>query len=564
MEKEIVKIACDVLCIGGGGAGITASIIASEEGVKVVLLSKEPIGYGNTRLVGGIIVQPGVNPKDSPELFFRDLILGGEFLNNQALCEVMVEEAPKAVKLLERFGGIVDRSRPMQIGGHSLPRTLLLPGTGPGLGKALRGALASSEVKILEEVIITKLFKKDKGVIGAAGMELSSGMPLMFNAKQIILATGGGGWLYYPNTDVIRGCTGEGYALAFRVGAELLDMEQVQFLPFAITHPPSMKGIMCGEPFTARPKGRLLNQKGEEILKDVASKTRAEVARAMVLAVEKGGGTKHGGVLLDLRESKGTPEGDFIYHHYTKGMFRNIGEAVRFAYGDEAFHWDEPWDVYPTAHYFMGGVRIDEMGRVLSVENLFAVGEVAGGLHGGNRLGSVSLAELFVFGAKAGKEAAKGAKLMDLPRPSGEMLKECERISRLRGRKGKKRPIGLKRRLQKAMWDGAGPIRDEKRLSLAKKVIDEIRGELEEIEIPSFETMNFDLLDALELDLMLDVAEAVVVSASQRKETRGAHIMLDHPERRDEEYLKNVILSRNEKGKIGWRFEPVNLLRIKP
>ncbi|MBC7104690.1 MAG: FAD-binding protein, partial [Firmicutes bacterium] len=235
----------------------------------------------------------------------------------------------------------------------------------------------------------------------------------------MVLATGGAGWLYYPHTDCLRGATGDGMALAYAAGAELVDMEMVQFIPFAIVHPPSFCGILIGEPSVAGPHGVLLDGQGRLLLENVRRQTRAAVTRVMAEALAAGRGTERGALLLDMSGNLKSREGR---EHLAYLKRRGRLEAVRRAYGDKAYKGEEPWEVLPSAHYFIGGLRVDPWGAT-NLPGLYAAGQAAGGVHGANRLGSVSLAELFVFGRRAGLAAARFA----LGHPPG--LPEDEAVS---------------------------------------------------------------------------------------------------------------------------------------
>ena len=562
---------CDVLCIGGGGGGVASAVMADREGANTILVSKEPVGYGNSRIVGGVFVYKDLSVEDDSYNFLKDMVVGGDYLNNQDICEVLAKRSGEALKILERFGGFVARDEEgrvsqkvlVRLGGHTAPRTLLLPSTGPGVGQALRYAISSSKVRVYEETMAIKLLARNNEVVGALCIDLKTLDIFAVSAKKTVLATGGAGWIYYPHTDVTKGIIGDGYALALEVGAELVDMEQVQFIPFALTHPKSMVGLVVGEPYTAGPRGRLLNKYGDEIVKNPAVKTRAELSNAIILEVEKGNGTEYGGILLDLKENKEDPQGRVLYKMFSDGLFKTFTEMVRFAYGDRAATWDEPWDVYPSAHYFMGGIRVDERGEVRNIGNLYGVGEVNGGIHGGNRLGSVSLAELFIFGDLVGRGAAVSSRGMRNPILCAEELKEeRERILKLIGKKGKYPPVKLIRELQETMWKYVGPVRSEEGLKFAAERIKDIEERMEEVSISDGKGFNSELVDFLELSFMIKVSKAVTRSALERRESRGAHIRLDYPERNDRDYLKNVIVSMDEWGNIKAHLEPVNLKKI--
>lgn len=570
----MLEKSCDLLCIGGGGAGVTAAMAAGEKGARVILLAKDYIGYGNTRIIGGIMAYGDLDPSREGEDFFRDMIVGGEYLNNQKLCRIMAKESTLATVLLERFGGMVKRDSKggisadvlLQIGGHTAPRTLILPSTGPGVGQGLRFGIAGNKnIETMEKTVVFDLIKEEGEVMGAVCYQLTSGKIIVIRAKKTLIATGGGGWIYYPHTDTSKVSTGDGCALALNAGAQLIDMEQIQYIPFALTHPSGMLGIVVGEPFTAGPAGVLRNVHGKDILPGVALKTRAQVSNAIILEVAKGNGTKHGGCLLDLKANKEHPQGKILYQYYSEGIFKAFTDVIVNAYGPAAAKWEEPWDVYPSAHYFMGGIIINEWGEVRGVKNLYACGEVTGGVHGGNRLGSVSMAELFVFGKRAGEKAAHQIARRDHPTPKKSLIdSQVEKLKNMMGKKGKYRAIQLKRELQKTMWEKVGPAREEDKLKEGLKILFEIEEKFREIAISGANQYNTELLDAIELQFMIPIAKSIAMSALTRKESRGAHIRLDYPERDDHSWLKNTVVSKDQTGKIAVNTQPVELTSLSP
>lgn len=570
----MIEMSCDLLCIGAGGAGVTAAITAGDKGADVILLSKDHIGYGNTRIIGGIMAQGDLDPSRQGEDFLRDMVVGGDYLNNQKRCRLLSQEAHNAAILLERFGGMVKRDSQgkispevlLQVGGHTSPRSLILPSTGPGVGQGLRyGVVRRKNIRTLEKTIVFDLLKEGGKVLGAICYQLTSGELIVIKAKKTLLATGGGAWIYYPHTDDSRVATGDGFTLALDAGAELVDMEQVQYIPFALTHPAGMVGIIVGEPFTAGPAGMLKNVHGKEIIAGVAAKTRAQVSNAIILEVAKGNGTKYGGCLLDLQANKDHPQGKILYRHFADGIFKPFTNLVRAAYGQAAAAWEEPWDVYPTAHFFMGGIVVNEWGEVQGVENLYACGEVAGGLHGGNRLGSVAMTELFVFGKRAGERAADEIIGQDYTEAGGSLIAfQVERLKAMIGKKGKHRVIELKRELQKMMWEKVGPARKEEELKEGLEIISSIEEKMKDINILGTYKYNTELLDALELRFMLPVARSVALSALARKESRGAHVRLDYPERDDQNWLKNIIVKRDATDGLAVRTRPVELTYLQP
>lgn len=544
----------DVVCIGAGGAGVTAAITAAASGARVLLLSKDPIGYGNTRIAVGVVASCAILPEDSPDVFYEDLLVGGEHLNNPKLARVMAEEAALAPAIAESEGALfrrdaeggISRAVAMRAGGHRYQRSVKAHGQGIGLGQALRAVSVRSDVDVLEETVTVKLLLRGGRIAGLVAWDLARGEAVIVQAPVVILATGGLGWMYYPHTDCMRSATGDGYALGYEAGAELLDMEQVQFLPFSCTHPASMVGIFLGEPSFVGPEGRLLDGRGREVLgAGLETMTRAQVTRVIALEVLKGNGTERGGMLLDLRGNLATPRGRAAWQ-----TMKEVGllDIAKRAYGAKAYTWEEPWEVTPTVHFHMGGLRIDEHGAT-SVPGLYAAGEAAGGVHGACRLGSVALAELFVFGRRAGLAAARFARGGEKPPfPGDEAADVAASLAALPGSRGEHRPITLVRELQRTMWENVGPVRDEAHLSAAVADLQALAGRARSLRVAPDRRQNLEVLDAVELRLMLLTADVVARSARHRQETRGAHVRADYPERDDARWRANIVARRRNGG----------------
>lgn len=333
----------DLVCIGGGGAGILAAVTAAEMGRKVAIVSKEPPGYGNTRLAVGMMSCPGVMPDDSISTFVDDISRSGEGLSEPLLVKLLGEKSSCAISRLEELGMILGRDEngtlgPKAVfltGGHSQPRSLRNVGGGPALGAVLRAATWRYNATAFNEMAALELLKHRDQICGLLGLDLLSGEFYCLLAPAVIIATGGCGALYYPHTTNSRGTTGDGLALALKAGATLWDMEQIQFIPFGITHPPSMLGVLAGEPSTAGPAGRLLNGEGKVILeKGIHKMTRAALVRIMMEEITEGHTTPEGGLLLDLSPNLQLPKGERIYRAIkNSGIF----QAVRFAYGEKAY-----------------------------------------------------------------------------------------------------------------------------------------------------------------------------------------------------------------------------------
>ncbi|MDO9535669.1 MAG: FAD-binding protein [Bacillota bacterium] len=305
-----------------------------------------------------------------------------------------------------------------------------------------------------------------------------------------------------------------------------------------LTHPASMCGVFVGESNLAAPAGVLRNNRGDIILEKMDNLTRAALTNAMAKEISQGGGTRYGGLLLDLRPNISSEEGMGMWRARMKrGQF----DAVRLAYGEAAFRWEEPWDVAP-AHYFMGGVKVNTSGES-SVRGLYAAGQAMGGIHGGNRLGSVSLAELFVFGFAAGEAAARESKSRV---PLHFSREKFDNITGLIGRKGSFSPLKLQRRLQKTMWERVGITRHEADLQVALKEIEEVRKDFADVNISPHKLYNRDIWHALELQHMLTAAELITRSALLRQETRGAHFRLDFPHKDEENWRRNIVVFKEE------------------
>jgi succinate dehydrogenase/fumarate reductase flavoprotein subunit len=417
----------------------------------------------------------------------------------------------------------------------------------------MRSAAARANIHVVEEAICSELILRDGEVVGITAIPMASGEPTAILAQSTVVAAGGAGSLYYPHTDCMPSVIGDSYGLGLTAGAELVDMEQVQYLPFGITHPPSMLGAPCGEPVIAGPFGKLLNGKGDVILENIMTMTRAQVARIIMEEIRRGGATETGGLLLDLRPNMGSDEGDFFLKSLQK-FAAPILAGVRRAYGKKASELQEPWDVLPTTHYNMGGIKTDEWCRS-RVPGLYACGQAQGGVMGGNRLGSTSLTEIFVFGKRAGKTAADEAAHRE-PADEKTARESLEKLNALSGSQGSHRPITLKRALQRIMWEKVGPLRDGDALNEALEEIASLKKQATDLCISGMKHYNSEILDAIELSHMLPSAEAIAISALERKESRGAHVRADFPERDDERPITNMVVAKTN-GRL--RVRPVEI-----
>lgn len=558
----------DVVVLGAGGAGCTAAIAAARNGASVALVSKECIGMGNTRISGGEFTSSGILDVDSAEVLKEDMIKGGEYLNNIDLVDFVAKGASSAIHFLESLGVFFYRDEEgklsgrvaNRLGGHRFARSF---GVGPGISfaRALRNAVFNTKsISVFEYALVLSIFREGEEIRGALVVEMVTGDCVVLKSKTTILATGGCCWLYYPQTTNNCSATGDGYAVAFEAGAQLVDMEMVQFIPFAMNHPASLAGSIISDLIIAGPKGKLINGLGEVIAeRDINRMTRAKATALMAKEIDAGRVTKWGGLKLDLSGNLDVPE---MIHYKREQDERQKFEKIRRGYGERAFNWQEPWDISPSAHYMLGGVKIDSHGRS-SLDCLYAVGEVAGGVMGANRLGSTSLTDIFVMGEEAGKEAARFSMRSTNKGISKSLIsREVEKVEFVFGKKGNKRPITLKIELQRIMGENVGFVRDEKRLSFVLSEIDRLQEEMEySVSISEIRRYNTEFLDAIELRNMLTCSRLITTCARIRKESRGAHLRLDYPENDDLNWLKNITIWK-ENGKLKTSLSDITAMEI--
>jgi succinate dehydrogenase/fumarate reductase flavoprotein subunit len=552
----------DLIVLGAGGAGCAAAITAARNGASVALVSKEGIGMGNTRMSGGEMSSSGVLEGDSPEILKRDMVKGGEYLNNRDLVDVIARNASSAIRFVQSLGhyfrrdeeGRLSAKVASKLGGHSFHRSF--GSLAVSLVHSLRNAVANTKyISIFEDTLVVSVFRVGDEIRGALAVDMKTSDCVVLKGKVTILATGGCGWLYYPQTTNNRTATGDGYAIALEAGAQLVDMEMVQFFPFAMNHPPHLAGALLDEPVLAGPKGKLINGLGKVIADHNINKmTRAQVTALMAKEISAGRATGWGGLKLDLSGNIDVPE-MVQYKKVKDGV--NFFEKVLIAYGEKAFNWEEPWDVSPSAHYMMGGVKID-LGMRSSMKNLYAIGESAGGAMGANRLGATSLADILVTGMVAGSEAStsiKGQKTQAIKKSL--ISKEVKKMEKYFGQRGKKRPIRLKRELQQLMREYVGIVRHEDSLNHALSQIDQIQGEMEnDLSVSTIRRYNTEFLDAIELKYMLTCARMIAICAGERKESRGAHLRLDYPNKDDAHWLRNIVIQKKD-GEIETSFSQI-------
>lgn len=520
----------DVLVIGAGGAGLRSAIEASSQGVSVGLVTKSLLGKAHTVMAeGGMAAALGnVDSDDGWQTHFKDTIRGGKTMNNWRMAQIHAQEAPDRVKELESWGAVFDRTPDGKIlqrpfGGHTYRRLAHVGDrTGLELIRTLQDKGVHSGMDIFMECTVTHLLKDGDEIAGAFGYWRESGRFVLLRAKAVILATGGIGKAYKVTSNSWE-YTADGHAMAWRAGAELIDMEFIQFHPTGMVWPPSVKGILVTEAVRGE-GGRLLNNLGERFMKDYDPKrmelsTRDIVAKAIYAEVKAGRGSPNGGVFLDISH-RGA---DYIkrklpsmYH-----QFLELGD-VDITKG--------PMEVGPTTHYTMGGVRVNpETQESTTVPGLFACGEVSGGMHGGNRLGGNSLSDLIVFGRRAGLAAAERAKsLPQLPAIDADVVKaHAQQMTEPFERKSAETPYQVHADLQTMMQAKVGIVREAPILEEALADLAALRERAKKVRVDGSRAYNPGWHLAHDLFNMIDASEMVTRTALQRNESRGGHTRLD-------------------------------------
>ena len=540
---EIKTHKTDVLIIGSGGAGSRAAIEVDKHGFKATIVSKGlTFRSGCTGMAEGgyNAVFKSVDRDDSKEAHFNDTMKGGSYLNDKKLVRVLVDESPKRLIDLENFGALFERKENGEIdqrpfGGQSYRRTCYQGDrTGAELLNALKEEIIERDIELIEEVMITSLVCDANQVIGATGLNLKDSTLIYFQAKSTILASGGAGQLF-PVTSNTFQKNGDGYAIAYRAGANLVDMEQIQFHPTGMVSPESKKGVLVTEAVRAE-GGKLKNIDGERFMEKYAPEkmelaTRDVVARSIYSEIMEGRGSENGGVYLDITHL----DDDYIDEKLETMVlqFENVGVDIKH----------EAIEVAPTAHHFMGGLKIDTQAKT-SLKNLFAAGEVCGGVHGANRLGGNALADTQVFGKIAGESAAEACSATELKINNDMVNTEAQRIQKLI-KKGSIKPQDLKNDIKKLMWEKVSIVRNEKDLNEALKELMEMDKKLNDLNVRDIKQYNDDLVKALEVINMVEICKLTVKSAILRRESRGAHFRSDYPESKDE-WKRSIIVNKNK------------------
>ncbi len=584
----------DVLVIGAGGAGLRAAIEASSAGVSVGLVCKSLLGKAHTVMAeGGIAAALGnVDDRDNWRVHFADTMRGGQYINNWRMAEIHAKEAPVRVRELEAWGAIFDRTQDGRIlqrhfGGHKYPRLAHVGDrTGLEMIRTLQDHGIHQGIEVYMECTIITLLKAGDRIVGAFGYDRERGRFKLFHARAVVLATGGIGRAYKITSNSWE-YTGDGHALAYHAGADLIDMEFVQFHPTGMVWPPSVQGILVTEGVRGE-GGILLNKEGKRFMfNDIPEMyrnqtadneeegwrytqgdknarrppdllTRDHVSRCIVREIKEGRGTPHGGVYLDISWIKNKiPNAGEHIKRKLPGMYHQFKQLA------DIDITKEPMEVGPTTHYIMGGIRVDAETQISSVPGLFAAGECAAGINGANRLGGNSLSDLLVFGKRAGEFAATFAK----ENPAGKINEaEVENAERWalepfeRGAKSEGRgdgPYKIQHELQEVMQDLVGIVRTEKEMALALEKIVALRNGAQRVSVNGNREYNPGWHTALDLRNLLTVTEAITLSAIERKESRGAHFREDYPTK-DAAFSKvNTIVRKGSDGEMQLGRQPI-------
>jgi succinate dehydrogenase / fumarate reductase flavoprotein subunit len=584
----------DVLIIGAGGAGLRAAIAASAEGVSVGLVCKSLLGKAHTVMAeGGMAAAIGnVDDRDNWRVHFADTMRGGQYVNNPRMAELHAKEAPDCVKELEAWGAVFDRTKDGRIlqrnfGGHKYPRLAHVGDrTGLEMIRTLQDHGIHQGIQVYMECTTIELLTADGRVTGAFGYDRERGRFRVFKAKAVVLATGGIGRAYKVTSNSWE-YTGDGQSLAYRAGAELLDMEFVQFHPTGMVWPPSVQGILVTEGVRGE-GGVLKNKEGRRFMfddipdnyksqtadnpeegwrytqgdKDARRPpellTRDHVARAIMREVRGGRGSPHGGAFLDIAWIKEKlPNAE---EHIKKKLPSMYHQFKQLANVDIT---KEPMEVGPTTHYIMGGIRVDGDTQMSKVPGLFAAGEVAAGLHGANRLGGNSLSDLLVFGRRAGLHAAKFAK--ENAKGGGIQPAQLERAEKLalapfeRAKEGES-PYKVQQDLQELMQEHVGIVRREGEMQEALIGLRKLRERSTRVGVNGNREYNPGWHTALDLDNLITVSEAITLCAIERKESRGGHFRDDFPDKDPAAAKFNLVTYRAPDGEMKLRREPVTAL----
>ena len=579
----------DVLVIGAGGAGLRAAIESSAAGVSVGLICKSLLGKAHTVMAeGGMAAAMGnVDDRDNWKVHFSDTMRGGQYVNNWRMAELHAKEAPDRVRELEAWGAVFDRTKDGKIlqrnfGGHKYPRLAHVGDrTGLEMIRTLQDHGIHQGIEVYMEITVTSLLKDGDRVVGCFAYEREHGRFRIFKAKAVVLATGGVGRAYKITSNSWEG-TGDGHSLAYHAGAELIDMEFIQFHPTGMVWPPSVRGILVTEGVRGE-GGILLNSEGRRFMFDDIPDnyknqtadnpeegwrytqgdknsrrppellTRDHVARCIVREVKEGRGSPHGGVFLDIAWIKEKISNSA--EHIKKKLPSMYHQFMQLANLDIT---TTPMEVGPTTHYIMGGIHVDADTQASTVPGLFAAGECASGINGANRLGGNSLSDLLVFGKRAGEHAAKFAKENGAGSVNNDQVEEIARwalepFSRDQGENA----FAVQHDLQGMMQDLVGIVRTESEMLEALEGLQKLKERANKVSVTGNVDFNPGWHTALDLRNLLTVSEAITRAALERKESRGGQYRDDHPQKDAEWGKKNIVVKKQSDGSMSISEMPI-------
>jgi len=584
----------DVLVIGAGGAGLRAAIEASAGGVSVGMVCKSLLGKAHTVMAEGGIAAAlaNVDERDNWKVHFADTMRGGQYVNNWRMAELHAKEAPARVRELEAWGAVFDRTKDGRIlqrnfGGHKYPRLAHVGDrTGLEMIRTLQDHGIHQGIDVHMECTVLSLLKEGNRVVGAFAYERERGRFKLFRAKAIVLATGGIGRAYKITSNSWE-YTGDGHSLAYQAGAELIDMEFVQFHPTGMVWPPSVCGILVTEGVRGE-GGILVNSQGRRFMFDDIPEnyksqtadneeegwrytqgdknarrppellTRDHVARCIVREIKAGRGSPHGGVFLDIAWIKQKLPN--AADHIKKKLPSMYHQFKQLADIDIT---TQPMEIGPTTHYIMGGIRVDSDTQMSRLPGLFAAGECAAGINGANRLGGNSLSDLIVFGKRAGEFAAQFAKANKLGTIDDSQMAEAARralepFERSTGAARGEGAYDVQHDLQEMMQDLVGIVRREEEMRRALEGLESLWGRAKKVIVRGNREYNPGWHTALDLTNLLTVSEAITRSALERKESRGGHFHEDYPDK-DARFGKvNIIVWKGADGTMQIRREPIS------
>lgn len=584
----------DVLVIGAGGAGLRAAIEASAAGCKTALICKSLLGKAHTVMAEGgmAAAMANVDDRDSWKVHFADTMRGGQYLNNWRMAELHAQQAPDRVRELEAWGAVFDRTKDGRIlqrnfGGHRYPRLAHVGDrTGLEMIRTLQDHGVHQGIEVFMEMTAFCLLKDGARIAGVFGYDRELGRFRVWKAKAVVLATGGIGRAFKITSNSWE-YTGDGQAMAYHAGADLMDMEFVQFHPTGMVWPPSVRGILVTEGVRGE-GGRLLNSAGKrfmfddvpdlyknQVAKDVEEGwryvtgdknanrppellTRDHVARCINREVKAGRGSPHGGVFLDIAWIKEKLPN--AAEHIKKKLPSMYHQFITLAGVDIT---KEPMEVGPTTHYVMGGVRVDGDTQMSTVPGLFAAGEVAAGLNGANRLGGNSLSDLVVFGKLAGEHAAKYAKANSAPTVNTAEVEAAARraLEPFDRADSGENAYGVQHDLQNMMQDLVGIVRTENEMAKALDGLGRLNARAAKVGVTGNREYNPGWHTTMDLGPLLTVSEAVTRAALERKESRGAQFRDDFPAKSDEYGKFNIVLRKGGEGQMRVIREPIRAMR---